>query len=223
MVIDIPKGVKFSKLQLTEVLYSPEVGCTLVSMGRLDEKGFSATFSGGKCAICGPNGEQVGKILKTSRGLYKSKHEKAEEANLANGTITLDKLHRCLGHISPKSALKLVENGFITGLKLEHTSNTDIFCEYCVYAKATCKSIPKAREGEHAMEFGGEIHSNMWGPAPVKTKGGKCYYITYTNNNTQLTNLYLMAKKSEAFKSYKDYEAWCLTQLNACIKVLHSD
>ena len=57
MVINVPRGVKFSKLQLTEVLYSPEVGYTLISIGRLNKKGFSATFSGRKCAIHGPNGE----------------------------------------------------------------------------------------------------------------------------------------------------------------------
>ena len=57
MVINVPKGIESSKLQLTEVLYSPEVGYTLILIGRLDEKGFSATFSGGKCAIHGPNGE----------------------------------------------------------------------------------------------------------------------------------------------------------------------
>ena len=59
MVINVPKDTDVSKLQLTEVLYSPEVGYTLVSIGRLDKKGFSATFSGGKCTIHGPKGEQV--------------------------------------------------------------------------------------------------------------------------------------------------------------------
>jgi len=51
MVIDIPNGVDVSQLQLTEVLYLPEVGYTLVSIGQLDDKGFSTTFSGGKCVI----------------------------------------------------------------------------------------------------------------------------------------------------------------------------
>jgi len=51
LVIDIPNGVDISQLHLTEVLYSPQVGYTLVSIGRLDEKGFSATFGGGKCIL----------------------------------------------------------------------------------------------------------------------------------------------------------------------------
>jgi len=51
MVIDIPNGADISQLRLTEVLYAPEVGYTLVSVGRLDVNGFSATFGGGKCVV----------------------------------------------------------------------------------------------------------------------------------------------------------------------------
>jgi len=51
LVIDILNGVDSSQLWLTEVLYSPEVGYTLVSVGRLDENGFSVTFGNGKCTI----------------------------------------------------------------------------------------------------------------------------------------------------------------------------
>jgi hypothetical protein len=49
MVIDVPDGMDISKMKLTEVLYSPEVGYTLISIGRLDEAGFSATFGQGQC------------------------------------------------------------------------------------------------------------------------------------------------------------------------------
>ena len=93
MVINIPIGVNFSKLQLTEVLYSPEVGCTLISIGKLDEKGFSAAFSGGKCTIHGPDGECVGEVPKSGKGLYKVQHETDEEANSAKEILTLDMLH----------------------------------------------------------------------------------------------------------------------------------
>lgn len=61
-------GADISQLQLTEVLYSPEVGYTLVSIGKLDENGFSVTFSGGKCVLKGPDGSHVGEVPKTPKG-----------------------------------------------------------------------------------------------------------------------------------------------------------
>ena len=225
MVIDIPNGVEISQLRLTEVLYSPEVGYTLVSIGRLDEKGFSVTFGDGKCVIRSPDDECVGRILKNKRGLYKVEHElNIEEVNAVEETLTLEQLHRRMGHISPVIAKKLVENSFVTGVRLESASSGDpFFCESCVYAKATRKTIPKAREGERANVFAGEVHSDLWGPAPVETKGKKRYYITFTDDKTRLTNIYLLAKKNDAFESYKDYEAWCRTQLDVPVKILHSD
>ena len=81
----------------------------------------------------------------------------------------------------------------------------------------------KAREGERAKEIGGEVHSDLWGPAPVESKGGKRYYITFTDDKTRLTHLYLLRKKDEAFKTYTEYEAWVSTQLSAKIKILHTD
>jgi len=71
--------------------------------------------------------------------------------------------------------------------------------------------------------FSREVHSDLWGPAPVKYKGGKRYYITFTDDKTCLTHLYLLCNKDEAFAAYKEYEAWVATQLSAKIKILHSD
>jgi hypothetical protein len=44
LVVDVPNGDGVSQLRLMDVLYSPEVGYTLVSVGRLDEAGFTVTF-----------------------------------------------------------------------------------------------------------------------------------------------------------------------------------
>ena len=40
MTIYIPMGAETSQLTLNKVLYSPEVGYTLVSIGKLDDMGF---------------------------------------------------------------------------------------------------------------------------------------------------------------------------------------
>jgi len=100
MVINIPNGADISQLCLTEVLYSPKVGYTLISVGQLDDNVFSATFGGGKCVIQGPDGEELGSIPKMSQGLYKVVHE-GESANAAVEGVTLEQLHHQMGHISP--------------------------------------------------------------------------------------------------------------------------
>ena len=229
MMIDVPNGTNISQLRLTDVLYAPEIGYTLVSIGRLDDKGYTVYFSDGKCVIKDPNGECIGTIPKDSNGLYKVTHREdkvaheEDEAHEVHEVLTLDQFHRRMGHISFEVARKLVDKGFVTGVRLEATSGEPPFCESCVYAKATRKPVAKVREGNRATEFGGEIHSDLWGPAPVATRTGKRYYITFTDDKTRLTHLTLLRNKNDAFQSYKDYEAWCDTHLSARIKVLHSD
>ena len=110
-------------------------------------------------------------------------HE-GESANAAEEAITLDQLHCRMGHISPGIVKKLVTQGFVTGVHLMSTADAEIFCESCVYAKATRKSVLKAHEGERAKKFGEEVHSDLWGPAPVEMKGGQRYYVTFVNDYT---------------------------------------
>ncbi|KIJ08749.1 hypothetical protein PAXINDRAFT_63122, partial [Paxillus involutus ATCC 200175] len=82
-------------------------------------------------------------------------------------TITVMELHRRMGHISPSVARRLAENGLVSGLKFGMSADEPTFCELCVYAKAMRKPIAKERTGERATDFAGEVHSDLWGPAPV--------------------------------------------------------
>ena len=67
------------------------------------------------------------------------------------------------------------------------------------------------------------MHSDLWGPSPVESKGGKKYYITFIDDKTRLTTIYLLRTKDEAPKIYKQYEAWVENQMGAKIKTLNSD
>lgn len=223
MVIQVPNGLDVSKLRLTEVLFSPDVGYTLVSIGRLDENSFSATFANGLCTIVDPDGDVVGQIPRSTKGLYHVTHDHADLAQAATEPITIMELHRRMGHIAPAIAHRLAEKGLVSGLKLDISSGEPTFCEACVYAKATRKPVAKVHQGERAVEFAGEVHTDLWGPVPVATLRGRTYYVSFTDDKTRLTNLYLLQCKSDAFSAYKEYEAWCGTQHGAKVKVLHSD
>ena len=52
-----------------------------------------------------------------------------------------------------------------------------------------------------------------------------CYLflLVFTDDKTRYSKLTLLKTKDEASVAYKDFEAWCFTQLGARIKILHSD
>jgi len=70
---------------------------------------------------------------------------------------------------------------------------------------------------------GDEIHSDIWGPAPVETINRKEYYVSFTDDHSRFTKIYLLRTKSEAFDSYCSFKAWLQTQHNHPIKKFHTD
>jgi len=137
LVVNVPDGNTYTKLRLQDVLYSSNVGYTLVSIRRLNEAGFTALFGHGKCVIRGPDDERIGEISRTGRKIYKVEHEE-DVVNAVEETLTLDKLHRQMDHISIQTARDLIKQNMVTGLRLEYSSTgKPFFCESCVYAKAT--------------------------------------------------------------------------------------
>ena len=147
--MNMPNGDHDTEIKVKDVLYSPGVGYTLLSVGWLDDSGYTLTFGGGKCVIHSLDGKLVGTMPKTSQGFYKMMHDDDEElVNVAEELLTIEQLHHRMGHVSMASIHKLLDEGLVEGVKLEKsTSSESLFCESCVHAKATRKPVPKAREG----------------------------------------------------------------------------
>jgi hypothetical protein len=105
MSIDALNGSGTSEMKLTDVLYIPQAGYMLVSIGQLDKAGYIVVFGGGKCVLTAPDGWKVGAILMTEQGLYKVKHIVSDEiAGVSEEVLTLDQFHQWMGHISPSLA-----------------------------------------------------------------------------------------------------------------------
>ncbi|KAF7371239.1 Transcription factor [Mycena sanguinolenta] len=224
LTISIPNGDTTSKIELSNVLYAPDLAYTLVSIGCLDEAGFTVTFGNGKCRVTNVSGTQVGLIMKSTKGLYKVVHE-PDCANPVERELTEQELHRVLGHISPAAAKSLVSNGLVSGIHLTPTSTDTkpFFCKSCVYAKMRCKSVPKERKGEHAENHGDLVYSDVWGPSRVETLGHHRYFSTFTDDAKRETYLYFMWKKSDTLAAYKVYSIRMKTHHGFTIKVLQSD
>ncbi len=65
---------------------------------------------------------------------------------MAEEFLTLDKFYRQMGHISATIAQQLVKDKFVTGVQLKYTPLKDLksfFCESCIYAKSTRKTVPE--------------------------------------------------------------------------------
>jgi hypothetical protein len=153
-------------LTLDNVLYAPSVSYTLISLGALDWKGYRATIGGGHLNLITPGGTRIGRVPQSLCGLYRVLHS----PNLAHAVevVGLMELHRRLGHIAPASAHRLVESGAATGVTLAPNSR-EVDCDACLFARATHQPIPQLCISPPAQNFGDEIHTDVWGPAPIQS------------------------------------------------------
>ena len=67
------------------------------------------------------------------------------------------------------------------------------------------------------------IHSNVWGPYKVPTLSGSHWFITFIDDYTRMTWLYLMKTKDEVNLLFQNFHKMIGTQYNANAQVLRSD
>lgn len=123
--------------------------------------------------------------------------------------ITAEELHRRMGHIAPEAAKRLITEGSIGGIILDNTTVIKN-CASCIHAKTHWKAIHKIHKEPRAAEFSDEIHSDLWGPSPVRTPGQTEYFASFTDDNTRWSSVDLLRMKDGTFQSFKNFEAWAI-------------
>ncbi|KAL0433831.1 UNVERIFIED_CONTAM: hypothetical protein Slati_2717400 [Sesamum latifolium] len=67
------------------------------------------------------------------------------------------------------------------------------------------------------------VHTDVCGPLSIPARGGFSYFITFTDDHSRYSYIYLMRYKSEAFGRFKEYRLEVENQTNHKIKALRSD
>lgn len=67
------------------------------------------------------------------------------------------------------------------------------------------------------------IHSDVWGPSRVTTQSGKSWFITFIDDHTRVTWVFLLKEKSEAEMVFKNFYNMIQTQFQTKIKIFRSD
>jgi len=112
------------------------MGVTLVSVGQITSAGSSILFHGDTCRIYNPSKTLLAQIPKRG-GLYHNYTPQPKQANYAEKVkelLTIDELHRQLGHASHDYIRELLKRGLVTGVELDEDSKPT-FCESCEWGK----------------------------------------------------------------------------------------
>ena len=93
-------------------------------------------------------------------------------------------------------------------------------CETCVQAKITRKSFPNVERKTQLLEL---IHYDICELNGRLTRGGKRYFITFIDDLSRFTYVYLLRTKDEAFDKFKEFKSIVENQKERKIKAIRSD
>ena len=211
-----------NNLLLTDVLYAPNMRRNLLSVPRLDDKGFEVRFRSSKVSI-GKHGRILAWGTKVD-GLYRlnvaSDNNKIGSSSAyidVSCDVNVDSIlwHMRLGHINYNKMKKMANIGLIPNLDLDLKP-----CESCISGKMTRKPFEKLERAKDLLEL---IHSDICGPLNVKTHRGMKYFITFTDDYSRYGYIYLLKNRSDALQKFIEFKAEVENQLGRKIKTLRTD
>ena len=109
----------------------------------------------------------------------------------------------------------MVELSLIPKVSLENHGKCEAFVEPKT-TKKSCKSI------ERALELLNLIHSDLGDFKSTMTRGGKCSYITFIDDYSRYTRVYLLRNKHKARNVFIKYKNEVENQLSKKIKRLRT-
>jgi hypothetical protein len=215
-----------SFLSIPNVFYVPQLSLSLLSISQLSDSGFDVVFSSSGCIVQDRmSKKQIGTGCRVG-DLYvlEELHVPIESTTTVMSSFRLDQQsspfylwHSRLGHLSSDRLKVLVKSGY-----LGNTSISDISeCSGCKFAKMSALPFNKSTSvSTSPFEL---VHTDLWGPSPIATKGGSRYYVSFVDDFTRFTWVYLLTHKSDFYQTYRTFHSMVHTQFSTEIKILRSD
>ena len=94
-------------------------------------------------------------------------------------------------------------------------------CEICQLSKQVRSHFPI--QPYRASSPFSIIHSDIWGPSRIKNVTGTRWFVSFIDDHTRLTWVFLMKEKSETGQIFKNFKNMIQTQFQSKIQILKSD
>ena len=123
--------------------------------------------------------------------------------------------HGRLAHIGLSTMKRMIKCGLIS-------CDVDKFkkCEICVKSKMIKKPFKSVERNLDLLEL---VHTDICELNGILTRGGNRYFITFIDDSSRFTYVYLLKHKDAAFNVFKVYKAEVENQLGKKIKIIRSD
>jgi hypothetical protein len=175
----------FDSIIRTLIVVRHVVGLTknLISFKALDRKGYKfvtqkyqiKVFRGSLCVMKALTTVDTDDLYLLQGSLLTRTVDVASSSQVDDDTMTT-LWHMRLGHMLERGMTELSHCGLLSSRK---TCNLQ-FYEHCVFGKQTCLKFSRSvRTTTCIFDY---VHTDLWGPAPVTSVGGRKYLLTFVDD-----------------------------------------
>lgn len=198
---------------LKDVLYAPELSVNLLSVQKVVQSGVEVKFHSQGVQIT----KDSKKELTSESPFYIDLDMDIETSHSAHPAFTVKvsnvDWHRKMGHPSDQKLSTLIKKDYIKDSKISNCES--VICETCVKSKQT--RLPfKTNDIKttYPLEL---IHTDIAGPIDPISYGEKRYVLTFLDDFTHFTVVYLLKNKSEVTQHFEEYVKQVCSKFNTKI------
>ena len=212
MVEGIGSACPIPSIPVTYVLYVPDSPFKLIFISKLTgDLNCLITFSNNFVTLQDRStGRTIG-IGREFQGLFHLNSSSSFTVCTSMDTPLL--IHSRLGHPNISKFRVMVPR---------FSSPSSIECESRQLGKHARVSFPKSLNQRTKSSFE-LVHTNVWGPSRTEFTLGFWYFVTFIDDYSHCTWLFLMKTQVEVFSIFQKFYAKVRTQFNTSIRILRSD
>lgn len=193
---------------------------SLLSVRKLNSKGFDVKFpTNGHCEINYNHKNIAAGYMQGNMYVLKQPNMACSIAQHSDECI--HHWHRVCGHRDIEVVKKLVTDGFVIGAQIVDCGIRET-CATCHEGKMTRLKFDKCAE-KHSTKPMDLVHTDVCGPMPTETPSKKRYILTFIDDFSRYTCIYLLRNKSDVFDRLKDYIGMVSTMFGRKLKMIRSD
>jgi histone deacetylase 1/2 len=125
--------------------------------------------------------------------------------------------HHRLGHASSHVVEQILSRHKLSFVK---DSRNNSICDSCQKGKS--HQLPYPKSSSVSLRPFELVFSDVWGPAPTSV-GRHNYYVSFIDDYSKFTWIYLLKQKSEVFQCFRDFQTMVERQFDCKILAVQSD
>eukprot|EP00253_Pinus_taeda_P003561 PITA_03561 len=204
------------QMTMPDVYFVPGLKCNLLSIGQLIDKRYNVFFKDDMCTIIDipPSKKIIAQVQMTSNRMFPLKLRADLKEGRTIAAVTHEVFqeqvkdenwlwHLRFGHLNFGGLNLLHRKGMVRGLPL--IEKPDSLCEGCILGKQHKERFPagKSIRAKAPLEI---VHSDVCGPMQVPSLGGNRYVLTFIDDYTRKTWVYMLKQKSEVFEKFRHFK-----------------